>query len=113
MSVTRPYGIRLWCWNRCLSLLFPITDGNNCVERIECSLVLLSFPFNSSMLSGYFHFGNNHFFVQLPFIKDMCQMLANGRNANPKQLSHRFLSSPNSFIFDYHLYLSFIVRQMV
>ena len=36
---------------------FGKANCNNRIERIEYSLVLLSFPFYSSMLSGYFHFG--------------------------------------------------------
>ena len=33
--------------------------------------VLLVFTFYSSMLSGYFHFGNNHIFVQFALFKDI------------------------------------------
>ena len=61
----------------------------------------------------YFHFGNSRAFVKLTFVKDMCQMLTDGWHTNTEQLSHRLLGSPDSFIFDHHLYLSFFVRQMV
>ena len=40
-------------------------------------------------------------------------MSANARLVNTKQLRHRFLRSPNRFIFDNHLHSSFLVRQLV
>ena len=40
-----------------------IADRDDGVERVEFELRLLSFTFDGSMLSGYFYFGNNHFFL--------------------------------------------------
>ena len=34
----------------------------------------MAFPFNSSLLSGYFQFGNNHFFLQLNKIFEHVRM---------------------------------------
>ena len=48
-----------------------LANGNNGVERIESSLTRLCFSFYRSMMSGYFHFGNNHFLLQLTFVKNM------------------------------------------
>ena len=33
---------------------------------------------------GYFHFGNNHFFVQFPVIKDVTQVFADSGSLNIK-----------------------------
>ncbi len=51
------------------------------------------------MLSGYFHFGNNHFLLQFSFIKNILQMFAYGRNTNTKQLCHSLLGTPDGFVF--------------
>ena len=37
-----------------------------------------------AMLSGYFHFGNNHILVQFSLIKNILQMFADSRYANTK-----------------------------
>ena len=44
----------------------------------------LEFIIYSSVRSGYFHFGNNHFLVKFPLFKYIFQMLAYGRDADPK-----------------------------
>ena len=48
-----------------------IAHGNDGIERVECSFVSLHLSFYGSMLSGYFHFGNNHILLQLTFVKNM------------------------------------------
>ena len=40
------------------------------------------------MLGGYFHSGNNHFFVQFTLFKYVFQMFANGRHLHIKQCRH-------------------------
>ncbi len=65
------------------------------------------------MPSGYFHFGNNHFFHQLTFLKDILQMLADSRHSNSKELRYRFLRTPDSFIFYDDLYLTFFFRKII
>ena len=37
-----------------------------------------------SVLSGYFHFGNNHCFVELSFLKYILQVLTDGRYTHIK-----------------------------
>ena len=62
--------------------------------------MFLSFSLNCSMRSGYFHFGNNHIFIQLTFFKYVFQMFVYSRNSNIKKLCHSLLSEPDSLIMD-------------
>ena len=39
---------------------------------------------HGSMLSGYFHFGNNHFFIQFTFLKNILQVLTDSWYTNTK-----------------------------
>lgn len=60
----------------------------------------LRLAFYSSMTSGYFHFGNSHFFFpQLSFSKifSMCLLIAG--ITIPKKLWLGFLCTPNVFVF--------------
>lgn len=42
-------------------------DNIGSMEVTNCNgFIRLCFTFNSTMLSGYFHFGNNHILVKLP-----------------------------------------------
>ena len=65
------------------------------------------------MLSGYFHFGNSHFFIEFSLIKDVVQVLADGRHTHTKQLRHRLLRSLYRLILDDDLHLPFLLRQLV
>ena len=47
----------------CPAGVHPIANRNNGVKIVKLSLPCLRLPRHSPMLSGYFHFGNNHFFV--------------------------------------------------
>ena len=73
----------------------------------------LEFIIYSSVRSGYFHFGNNHFLVKFPLIKYILQMFADSRNTDPKQLSHSFLGAPYCFIFYDHLHFATVFRHIV
>lgn len=60
----------------------------------------LRLAFYSSMTSGYFHFGNSHFFFsQLPFLEifSMCLLIAGITIL--KKLWLGFLCTPNVFVF--------------
>lgn len=50
------------------------------------------------MLRGSFHFGNNQFRLQLPFGKNIFQMLAYSRHPYIKQFGNTLLSEPNCLI---------------
>ena len=65
------------------------------------------------MTSGYFHFGNNHFFLQLSFLKNILQMLTDSRNPNPKKLCHSLLGTPNGFLFYDYLYLPLFIWKTI
>ena len=42
---------------------YAVAYGDNGIKGIKTNLISLRFSLNSAMLSGYFHFGNNHVFV--------------------------------------------------
>ncbi len=73
----------------------------------------LDFIINGSVWSGYFHFGNNHFLVKLPFFKYILQMLADGRNTNPEHLRHSLLGAPYRFVFYDDLHFAAVFRHIV
>ena len=73
---------------------------------IEIHAVRLHFILNGTMLSGYFHFGNNHFSAKFSFFKDIFQVLTDCRHPHPKELSHSLLRTPKRFLLDDHLYLA-------
>ena len=73
----------------------------------------LSFIFNRSVLSGYFHFGNNHFTDKFPFVKNILQMLADGWHPDAEQLRHRLLSAPQGLVLNDHLNLSLFLREVI
>ena len=69
--------------------------------------------FYCAMLSGYFHFGNNHFFLQFVLIEDILQMFAYSRNAYSKKLRHSFLCAPDCLILNDNLYFTIVIRKIV
>lgn len=53
------------------------------MNRQKC----LRLAFYSSMTSGYFHFGNSHFFFpQLSFFENILYVFADSRNHNSKKV---------------------------
>lgn len=66
------------------------------MNRQKC----LRLAFYSSMPSGYFHFGNSHFFFpHISFLENILQVFADSRNHNPEKLWPGFLCAPNVFAF--------------
>lgn len=51
-----------------------ITDGDERVEVVELRRNLLRFPFDDAVLRGYFQNGNNRFFVEFSFGKNIFAM---------------------------------------
>ena len=88
---------------RCLGRVYTIAHGDDGVEVVAVHVVSLRLVGYCAVLSGYFHFGNNHIFFKFPFFEDILQMLTNRRHAHSKQLSHSLLSTPKCFVLDDHL----------
>ena len=61
-----------------------IAYGNDGIKGIEVDIMSLRLFLHCAVLSGYFHFGNNHILVQFSLIKDILQMLADSRHAHAK-----------------------------
>ena len=87
----------------------PLPHGYNGIQVVEVRLTCLRFPCYSAMLSGSFHFGNNHFRIQFSAFEDILQMLTDCRSLNPKQHTHGFLGHPYSLIPNDYLYFRTIV----
>ena len=64
------------------------------MSNISC----LSFPLNSTVLSGYSEIPNNHFSVKFSIFEDVLNMLANIGYACLVYLSQLFLRKPQIFI---------------
>ena len=48
-----------------------VANGNNGIKREEIYVMGLRLFLYCAVLSGYLHFGNNHFLVQFSLIKDV------------------------------------------
>ena len=53
---------------------------------------------------GYFHFGNNHGFIQFFVQEDILQVLADGRHFYTEKFCHTLLCQPEVFIVKYHIH---------
>ncbi len=65
------------------------------------------------MLSGYFQFGNNHFFLQFSLLENILQMFTYSGNSYPKELRHSLLGTPYCTILYNDLYLALLVGHAV
>jgi hypothetical protein len=68
------------------------------------SLLGLGEARHGAVLSGCFQNGNNHFFRQFTTVKNIFQMLGNGRNAHAKQFRHAFLRQPDALVTEQHFH---------
>ena len=73
----------------------------------------MAFPFNSSLLSGYFQFGNNHFFLQFFLLENILQMFIYSGNSYPKELCHSLLGTPYCTVLYNNLYLALLVGHAI
>ena len=55
----------------CLNGVYSVTNGNNGIQIVIIGRGKLCFSGNRTMWSGYFHFGNYHFFTKFSLFKDI------------------------------------------
>ena len=62
-----------------------MANDNHRIKMIKINIMSLELVVHSTTIrSGYFHFGNNHFFVKFQLFKYVLQMFADSRNPDPK-----------------------------
>ena len=66
-----------------------------------------------TVLSGYFHFGNNHFLAQLILFENVLEMFIDRRDFHAEQGGHRLLREPYRVIADDRLNRAEVLRQRV
>ena len=70
--------------------IHPIANSNYRIKVIEVNAMSLSFIINRSMMSGYFHLGNNHFTNQFPIVRGILQSYNLNSEPAPAQ-SRKFI----------------------
>jgi len=83
---------------RCPAGVDPVANRNDGIKIIEIRFFRLRFIVQRPVMSGCFHFGNNHFFIQLALFKNILQVLADCRLLHPEQFCHALLRQPNALI---------------
>lgn len=89
-----------------------VAYGDDGIEIVEIRLIGLGLSLYSSMGRGYFHFGNNHGFIQFFVQEDVLQVLADGRHFDAEKFCHTLLCQPEVFIVKYHIH-DFLFRTVL
>ena len=76
-----------------------IANDNHRIKMIKVSIMSLELVVHSTtMRSGYFHFGNNHFFVKFQLFKYVLKIFDDSRDSGHKQYSGGYVNAIQDLI---------------
>ena len=75
-----------------------MANDNHRIKMIKINIMMELVVHSTTMRSGYFHFGNNHFFVKFQLFKYVLKIFDDSRGSGHKQYSGGYVNAIQDLI---------------